>query len=93
MTKSKKREKGAPYPGRNQRAASQAQEEQSRKFGWIPLWGWVLIFILPLVSSEFMFYRAGRGASMILFPVAWIGFWVALMQRSGWVILKKRKKR
>lgn len=100
MRKSKKREKRAPCPGRNQRAASQPespqpqdQEEQSRKFGWIPLWGWVLIFLVPLVSSEFMFYRAGRGVSMILFPVAWIGFWVVVMRQSGWPILKRRKKR
>jgi len=27
---------------------------------------------------------------MILFPVVWIGFWVALLQRSGWAILKKQ---
>jgi len=100
MRKSKKRKKRTPYPGRNQRAASQpqspqpqSQEEQPRKFGWIPLWGWVLIFLVPLVSSELMFYRVGRVVSMILFPVAWIGFWVVVMQQSGWPILKGRKKR
>lgn len=52
-----------------------------------------MIFLVPLVSSEFMFYRVGRGVSMILFPVAWIGFWVVVMRQSGWPILKGRKKR
>ena len=77
MTKSKKRRK-------------KEQEEQASKFDWIPRWGWVLIFLVPLIFSEFMFYMAGRRGSMILFPIAWIGFWVAMMWRSGWSILKKR---
>lgn len=51
-----------------------------------------MIFLVPLVISELMFYRVGRGVSMILFPLAWIGFWVAIMQRSGWSILRKRKE-
>jgi hypothetical protein len=51
-----------------------------------------LIFVVPLVLSEFMFYRVGRWPSMIIFPVAWIGLWVTLMQRSGWPILKKRRE-
>ncbi len=70
----------------------QAQEEQPRKFGWIPLWGWVLIFLVPLIFSEYMFYVVDRVASMIIFPIVWIGFWLAMMQRSGWPILKKNKK-
>ena len=61
------------------------------KFSWIPLWGWILIFLIPLLLSEFMFYKAGRVLSMILFPIAWIGFWATVMHRSGWPILKKRK--
>jgi len=56
-----------------------------------PLWFWILIFLLPLIASELMFYIAGRKISMILFPVVWIGFWVALLQRSGWAILKGQK--
>lgn len=66
------------------------QEERASQFDWIPRWGWVLIFIVPLIFSEFMFYMAGQRLSMILFLVAWIGFWVAMMHRSGWAILKKR---
>lgn len=92
MAKSKKRKKKkAPRSDRDQQARAQAQEEQPRKFGWIPLWGWILIFLVPLVLSEYMFYRVGRRVSMILFPIAWIGFWVTVMQRAGWPILKKRK--
>jgi hypothetical protein len=29
---------------------------------------------------------------MILFPLAWIGFWVAMMSRAGWPILEQFKK-
>lgn len=52
-----------------------------------------MIFFVPLISSEFMFYRVGRWVSMILFPVGWIGFWVVVMWQSGWPILKGLKKR
>jgi len=92
MAKSKKRKKKkTSYPDQNQQATAQPQEEQPRKFDWIPLWGWVLIFLLPLITSEYMFYVAGRWASMILFPIVWIGFWVSIMHRAGWPILKKRR--
>jgi len=76
------------------RERSQAKKEQLRQeggFSWIPLWGWALIFLLPLLLSEFMFWNVGKIPSMIMFPIAWIGFWIAIMQRSGWPILKNRK--
>jgi hypothetical protein len=90
-TKRKKQQKKEAL-SKQQRSAPPSQEQQQGRFSWIPLWGWVLIFLVPLVISELMFYRAGRGVSMILFPLAWIGFWVAMMQRSGWSILRKRKE-
>jgi hypothetical protein len=96
MAKSKKRRNKKPPSNQRERASPQSEahsEEQPQQFGWIPLWGWILIFLAPLVISEFMFYMADRRASMILFPVAWIGFWVSLMQRSGWPIIKKRDKK
>jgi hypothetical protein len=94
MAKSRKRTKKEMPSSQSQQAPSpsEAQEEQARKFGWIPLWGWILIFLVPLIFSEFMFYMADRVASMIIFPIAWIGFWLALMQRSGWAILKSKKE-
>jgi hypothetical protein len=93
MAKSKKqRKKKQPSKqGQQTTLIAKDQEEQPRKFEWIPLWGWVLIFLVPLVLSEFMFYQAGRLASMVIFPLAWIGFWAAMMHRSGWSILKKRE--
>lgn len=96
MTKARKRDKKrtgqeSPPPEQKQPAIPQPQAERPRKFTWIPLWGWLLIFLVPLLISEYMFYVAGRTASMIVFPVAWIGFWIALMQRSGWPIFKRRK--
>jgi hypothetical protein len=74
------------------RASSDAQaaQDQAGKYDWIPLWGWALIFIAPLILSEYMFYVGGRTLSMILFPIAWIGFWLAMMQRSDWSIFKRR---
>jgi hypothetical protein len=56
-----------------------------------PLWFWILIFLLPLIASELMFYIAGRWISMILFLVAWVGFWVAILHRSGWAIFKRQE--
>ncbi|MCR4427825.1 MAG: hypothetical protein NUV68_00560 [Caldiserica bacterium] len=58
----------------------------------IPLGGWLFIFVFPLVLSEFMFYVVGKWMSMILFGIAWIGFWLALMVRSDWAIFKNRHK-
>ncbi len=96
MAKSKKRRKKKPLSNQRQQAtpSTQDQEERPDKFGWIPLWGWILIFLVPLIISEFMFYNTpGRTVSMILFPLAWIGFWVTIMNRSGWPIIKKRNKK
>jgi hypothetical protein len=79
--------------GHRQRVESKAEQaaEGGAGFQWIPLWGWALIFLLPLLLSEFMFWRVGKIPSMIVFPVAWIGFWIAVMERSGWPILKNRR--
>ena len=95
MSKSKRKRKNKPASNRSvqtQPRTENNQEDQPRQFDWIPTWGWVLIFFVPLAISEFMFYTAGRTASMILFPVAWIGFWVSIMYRSGWPIIKKQGK-
>lgn len=53
-----------------------------------PLWWWILIIVLPLVMSEIMFYMAGRWLSMAIFPVIWIGFWLAVAYRSGGIFRK-----
>ena len=78
---------------RRQKSQSQVEEpfDTSGAYEWIPVWGWVLIFLLPLLLSEFMFWNARRTASMVLFPVAWVGFWYVMMQRAGWPMLKGRK--
>lgn len=92
MAKRKKQET-ARLPSTGQEAEPPPEEKRRRKFSWIPLWGWVLIFLVPLVISEVMFYMVGRTVNMILFPLAWVGFWFIIMQRSGWPILKKRKEK
>ena len=93
MAKSKKQQKKKRPSTQSQQATpgTKDQEVRIRVFDRIPLWGWVLIFLVPLIFSEFMFYRVGRWPSMIVFPLVWIGFWAAMMQRSGWPILKKRQ--
>ncbi|MGA9350637.1 MAG: hypothetical protein WBW48_17790 [Anaerolineae bacterium] len=93
MAKSKKRrdKKQPSKQGQQATPSAKDQEARIRSFDRIPLWGWILIFLVPLVASEFMFYQAGRLLSMVIFPLAWIGFWAAMMHRSGWAILKKRK--
>jgi hypothetical protein len=80
---------------RRGRPQGSEKEDQptSTAFQWIPLWGWVLIFLVPLLYSEFMFWKVGRTFSMILFPIAWVGFWYVMMQRSGWPMLKNRKSK
>jgi len=83
---------------KEQKSAKEARQEEEKgkesgaQYGWIPLWGWGLIFLLPLAFSEYMFYVAGRRLSMVLFPVAWVGFWYVVMKRSDWVIFNKRKQ-
>jgi hypothetical protein len=69
-----------------------APTKSKRRADRFPIWGWALAFCVPLVLSEGMFRMVGKTGSMILFPIAWIGFWIALMQRSGWPILKRRKE-
>lgn len=76
--------------GKKDRKSAEPQD-QARPFAWIPPWAWALIFLVPLLASEYMFYRVGRTASMILFPIAWVAFWITLMQRSGWSIFKRRQ--
>ncbi|MEA3376758.1 MAG: hypothetical protein U9R72_11255 [Chloroflexota bacterium] len=72
---------------------AEAQAETSTAFQRVPLWGWALIFLVPLIASEFMFWNVGKIPSMIIFPIAWIGFWYAMMERSGWPILRNRGER
>lgn len=71
--------------------SSTPEENRPRKFGWIPLWGWMLLFLVPLLVSEYMFFRVDRWFSMIAFPLAWFGFWYIMLRQSGWVIFKRRR--
>ncbi|HEX2988551.1 MAG TPA: hypothetical protein VHS06_10315 [Chloroflexota bacterium] len=73
--------------------AKRKAQPPTKNFRGIPLWGWILIFLLPLVMSEFMFSRAGRTSSAILFPIVWIAFWFVMMMRFGWPMFKKDKER
>jgi hypothetical protein len=87
----KRKKQAGVSPSKKPEAAPVLPAESPRKFGWIPLWAWALIFLVPLIFSEYMFYMVGRTLNMILFPVVWIAFWIVIMQRSGWSILKNRK--
>lgn len=72
---------------------NEEQLETHTAFQWVPLWGWALIFLVPLIVSEIMFWNVGKIPSMIMFPIAWVGFWYITMERSGWPILKDRKQK
>jgi hypothetical protein len=87
----RKRRQNNELASNQQGPAPPLAEEPRRKFSRIPLWGWLLIFLVPLALSEYMFSMVGRTFNMILFPVVWIAFWIVIMQRAGWPILKKRK--
>jgi amino acid transporter len=66
------------------------EETFRNKYSWIPIWGWVLIFLLPLLFSEYMFYVAGRIPTMVVFPFAWVGFWYfTFWQRRKDIFRKK----
>lgn len=98
MSSKKKQRKKKPPSELQRQAASRTQsqeepEEQSSQYEWIPFWGWILIFLVPLALSEYMFYVADRRPSMILFAVAWIGFFVTIMHRAGWPIIKRRSEK
>jgi len=51
----------------------------------------MLLFLVPLLVSEYMFFRVDRWFNMIAFPLAWFGFWYTVLRRSGWVIFQRRK--
>ncbi|MCD6105001.1 MAG: hypothetical protein J7J43_04375 [Thermosipho sp. (in: Bacteria)] len=44
----------------------------------LPIWLKIILFLIPLIWSEYMFSVVGRWTSMILFPIAWFGFWISL---------------
>ncbi len=80
-----RREQGGPAQGAvAQAGARPAPAKTPARVGWrrIPVWGWALIFILPLALSEFMFYQVGRTMNMVLFPIVWAGFWITIWYRS-----------
>ncbi|HEX9116676.1 MAG TPA: hypothetical protein VGA61_11455 [Anaerolineae bacterium] len=85
MSKHKRRREIATASAVAQAGAGETAAASSvpDKTGWrrLPIWVWALIFIMPLVGSELMFYVSGRTANMVLFPLAWVGFWVAIAFR------------
>ena len=52
----------------------------------------VLLFIIPFLLGEVLLYTGGRIISMYIFPVAWVGFWAALLYTNDWSPLIKRKE-
>jgi hypothetical protein len=84
----RRRARGAVSPSAAVPASVQQETVAAQtpvRAGWrrFPIWAWVLIFVVPLALSEYMFYVGGRSATMVLFPIVWVGFWVALWYRSA----------
>ena len=69
------------------------QPIRQARTGWqqLPTWAWVLVFVLPLALSEYMFYMGGRTANMVMFPIVWIGFWTTIWYRSGPNVTSSRR--
>jgi hypothetical protein len=53
-----------------------------------PYWIRLAVFLVPLILSEIMFLRVGRGWSAVIFPVAWVVFFYFQMKRGGWNVFK-----
>ena len=51
----------------------------------------VLLFFVPFILGEVLLYTGGRVISMYIFPVAWVGFWAALLYTNDWSPLIKRQ--
>jgi len=52
-----------------------------------------LLFIIPFILGELLLYTGGRIASMYIFPLAWVGFWAALLYTNDWSPLIQRGKK
>jgi hypothetical protein len=52
-------------------------------------WQFALIFLIPLLLAEYLFYRGGRPISMAIFPFLWVGFWAALFYANNWEPLRE----
>ncbi len=74
----KKTPAGSPAVAGEPSPEAPAPAAKLRRADRFPLWGWAVAFCAPLVLSEYMFGAVGKTGSMILFPIAWIGFWIAL---------------
>ena len=51
-------------------------------------WVRLMVFLIPLIISELMFLRVGKVWEVIIFPIAWVGFFYFQMKRGGWNIFK-----
>ena len=51
-----------------------------------------MLFFIPFLLGEVLLYTGGRIMSMYIFPVAWVGFWAALLYTNNWSPLIKRKE-
>jgi len=51
-------------------------------------WIRLSVFLVPLLLSEIMFWHAGRLWEVIIFPIAWVGFFYFQMRRGGWNVFK-----
>ena len=83
---------------KNRSRKKQAQKQPQKSFrrpnklAKMSLTTFLLIFFIPLILGEILLYTGGRIASMYLFPIAWVGFWAALLYTSDWAPLIKPKE-
>ena len=86
MAQKKKRQKKQPKQKTPKKAYKRPNklEKMSRL-------SFALLFIVPFILGEILLYTGGRVTSMYIFPVAWVGFWAALLYTNDWSPLIKRQ--
>ncbi len=78
------------------RATSKSKKEvfeRPNRLARMKKWQFALLFIIPFILAEVLFYFGGRPVSMMIFPFLWVGFWAALLWANDWVPLKKPKSK
>ncbi len=84
-------------PSKKRRQKNQAKQKTTQKVYKRPnklekmsRLSFALLFIVPFILGEILLYTGGRVASLYIFPLAWVGFWAALLYTNDWSPLIKR---
>ncbi|MCX6085881.1 MAG: hypothetical protein NTX94_05555 [Caldiserica bacterium] len=91
MAKDLQENKGVVVPAETSALTVEPKPGLSQKKQPPRYWIRLAVFLVPLILSEIMFWHAGSSRSlweMIVFPIAWVGFFYFQMKRGGWNVFK-----